>query len=145
MCEFLKTIAPALIGGFIAASGGIAIAFLSDWLVRKRDREAAITGRRRAFVAFMESWRHEIGREFMHEGGGGLEYRESSFKDIISPFIQEAGLIKHDFTPAERKEFETLCVTLIGWKHKSIYGPELCKKAQQEMSDIIAFVEKTGF
>ena len=73
----------------------------------------------------------------MHEGGGGLEYRESSFKDMISTFILQAGLVKPDFIPADRKEFEALCVTLIGWKHKSIYGPELCKKAQQEMSDII--------
>ena len=144
MCQFSEKIIPALLGGFIAASGGIIVAFLSDWLVRKREREAAIVSRKRAFVAFMESWRHEIGREFMHEGGGGLEYHESSFKDLISPFIHEAGLIKRDFTPAERKEFETLCTTLIGWKHKSIYGQELNQKAQKEMDDIITFVEKTG-
>ena len=80
----------------------------------------------------------------MHERGAGIEHHESSFKDLISPFIHEAGLIKRDFTPAERKDFEALCVTLIGWKHKSIYGTELCQKAQKEMGDIIAFVEKTG-
>lgn len=144
MCQFTNKIIPALLGGFIAAAGGIVVAFLSDWLVRKREREEAISRRKREFIAFMESWQHEIGREFMHEGGGGLEYLESSFKDVISTFILQAGLVKPDFTPTERKEFETLCATLIGWKHKSIYGPELCKKAQQEMSDIIAFVEKTG-
>lgn len=142
MCQFIEKIAPALIGGFIAATGGIGVAFLSDWLVRKRDREAAIRGRKRAFVAFMESWKHEIGCFYLVVGG--LENKESSFKDIISPFIYEAGLIKRDLTTAERKEFETLCVTLIGWEHKSIYGKPLCEKAQKEMADIIAFVEKTG-
>ena len=144
MCQFIEKIAPVLLGGFIAAAGGITVAFLSDWLVRKRDRESAISRRKREFIAFMESWRHEIGREFMHEGGGGLEYRESAFKDVISTFILQAGLVKPDFTPDQRKGFEALCIALIGWKHKSIYGPELCQKAQKEMADVISFVEKTG-
>jgi hypothetical protein len=34
LCQFIDKIAPALFGGFIAAAGGIAVAFLSDWLVR---------------------------------------------------------------------------------------------------------------
>jgi len=144
VCQFIEKIAPALIGGFIAAVGGIVVALLSDRLVRKRELEGAISRRKREFIAFMESWRHEIGREFMHEGGGGLEHRESSFKDVISTFILQAGLVKPDLTPAERTEFEALCVALIGWKHKSIYGTELCQKAQKEMGAIIAFVQKTG-
>lgn len=126
----------------MAAAGGIAVAVWSDRIVRKRAREEAISRERRGFIAFMESWKHEIGREYMADGGG-LEHHERAFKDVISPFIHEAGLIKRDFMPAERKEFEALCITLIGWKHKSIYGTELCQKAQKEMDDIIAFVEKT--
>jgi hypothetical protein len=115
---------------------------LWDRLVRKREREEAISRRKREFIAFMESWRHEIGRSYLVVGG--FEHKESSFKDMISTFILQAGLVKPDFTPAERKEFETLCATLIGWKHKTIYDPTNNEKAQKEMSDIIVFVEKTG-
>jgi hypothetical protein len=80
----------------------------------------------------------------MCQNGGGFEYHESSFKDFVSTFKHNAALIKRDLNDAQRVEFEALCVTLIGWKHKSIYGTELCEKAQKEMADIIDFVEKTG-
>ena len=133
-----------MLGGFIAAGGGIAVALWSDWLVRKRERKKGIANRRRAFLAFMESWKHEVGRLHMHPGGGGFEHDQRAFSDNVSPFMYEAGLIKRDFTDDERKRFEALCSAVVGWKHTSIYNPEDNEKVKKAMDELVAFVDKTG-
>lgn len=131
-------------GGFIAVIGGVIVALLADWLVRKRERKEGIVNRRRAFLAFMESWKHEIGRLHMCDGGAGFEHRHSSFSNVVSSFMYEAGLIKRDFDDVQRNKFEALCSAVVGGKHTSIYTQEDNDKMKKAMDELIVFVEKTG-
>ena len=64
---------------------------------------------------------------------------------MLSPFIHEAGLLKHDFTAAERKEFETLCITLIGWEHKSITAQNSAKKHKKKWTTLLLLSKKLDF
>ena len=123
------------------ALGGTLAVLATHRLNIDRERIGGITQRKRAFLAFLSSWKHEIGRTYMHPGGGGFEHHESAFKDVLSSFIYEAGMIRWDFPTAKRKEFDALCEKLIGWKHRSVYGTELNDKAKKDMDDLIAFVE----
>ena len=145
MSDFTQKILLAVLGGFLAASGGIVVALWSDSLTRKRERRAGASSRRRALVAFMIGWRHEIGRLYMHEGGGGFEHKESSFKDNISLFLSESAALNADLRPAQRIQFEALCAAIIGWKHQSIYGKELNEAAQKKMTDLIDFLNQLDF
>lgn len=144
MHQVAEKVALALLGGFIAASGGIAVALWSDRLVRERERKEGIADRKRDFLAFMESWQHEIGRLFMADGGAGFEHREGSFSNVVSDFKYRAGLIKRDFTGDKRQQFETLCAAVVGWQHQSIYGKENNEKVKKAMNDLIIFVENSN-
>jgi len=138
----MKQIAFTILGGFIAACGGIVVAFWNDRLTRDRERIAGIRTRRRAFLAFMESWKYEIGRFYLVVGG--FENKEEAFAGVISTFLHEADLIRRDFEGTKRVEFEGLCTAVVGQKHRSIYGPEMAKAAQDDINKLIAFVDTNG-
>ena len=110
--------------------------------LRRRERKAGFESRKRGFICFLESWKHEIGRSFLVVGG--MEHRHSAFSDVVSSFIYESNLVKWDFPIAKRKEFDSLCATLIGWKHKSTYNPGDNEKTKKEIEDLISFVEKNS-
>ena len=117
-----------------------AVGYFVHWLTSRRERKGAIDVRRREFLAFMEIWKHEIGRTYLVSGG--FENKESAFSDVVSTFKANARNIRADFPASKRKEFDDLCVAVVGRQHRSIYGPDLCGKAQKDMDNLIAFVEK---
>jgi hypothetical protein len=124
------------------ALGGVLAVIITHRLTIDRDRINGIRQRRRHFLAFLESWKHEIGRFYMASDGGGLENHESAFKDVISQFKYESSILKWDFAGKRRDEFIALCDKVVGWKHRSIYGEKLCKDAQNDMDELAAFIEK---
>ena len=140
--ETLKPILETIATVGAVALGGILAVIATHRLNIDRERISGIAHRKRAFLAFMESWKHEIGRFFKASGGGGLENHESAFKDVISQFKYESSILKWDFTGKRRDEFIALCDKVVGWKHRSIYGEKLCKDAQNDMDELISFIEK---
>jgi predicted metalloendopeptidase len=59
--QVTEKVALALLGGFIAATGGIIVALWSDKLTRKREHQSGIINRRREFIVFMWAWRMKHG------------------------------------------------------------------------------------
>ena len=127
-----------VLGGFIAAAGGVAVALYADYLARERERIHGIKKRRRAFLAFMNSWRYEIGRKYLVTGG--YERRVSSFTDMISTFVHEAGLIKWDFTKAELEQFDVLCSAITSSDHPTTYNQADYEIVVKSFDAIITFV-----
>lgn len=124
-----------------AILSGVLAVLITHRLAIDRDRIVGIETRKRAFLAFLASWRYEIGRKSLHPGGGGFERHESSFGDVIPRFIEEADFIKWDFTKRKRKQFEVLCAAITGSEYPSIYNQKDYEKAIKAMDDIIAFVD----
>ena len=143
MSQIDKQIIATLLGGFLATVGGVVVALLSDWLVRRREHRSAIDGRKRTFIAFLASWKHEIGRLYLTEAG--FEHHQSAFSDVVSDFIIQSELIAPDFPPPKKAEFDSLCAEVIGWKHQNIYNKDENEKVQKAIANLIAFVEKSIF
>jgi hypothetical protein len=122
--------------------GGVLAVLITHRLNIARDRVSGIRDRRRAFLAFLDGWRYEIGRTQLVVGG--FEGREWNFGNVISTFAQEASLIKWDFPKSKRAEFETLCAAITGIKHPTVYGPDDREKARKMIEEIIAFVESNN-
>ena len=140
--EITQTLFPIIESIGIATFAGVLAVFITNRLNIDRERISGIRTRKRAFLAFLESWKHEIGRTYLVSGG--FDIKESVFKDVVSSFIYESRLIKCDFPVSKRKGFDDLCVALIGWNHKGISCGEENEKAQKEIDDLIAFVEKNS-
>jgi hypothetical protein len=119
--------------------GGVLAVLITHRLNIARERISGIQQRKRAFLAFLDGWRYEIGRTQLVPGG--FEGREWTFGNVISTFAQEASLIKWDFPKRKRAEFETLCIAITSIKHPTVYGPDDREKARKMIDAIIAFVE----
>jgi hypothetical protein len=102
------------------AAGGVVAVFFTHKLTIDRERKRALEQRKRAFLAFIDSWKFEISR--VHFGSGGFERNNSAFADIVSTFIREASLVKWDFSVRKRREFETLCQVITGNDSPSIHA-----------------------
>jgi hypothetical protein len=124
------------------ALGGVLAVLITHRLNVARERINGIEQRKRAFLAFLDGWRYEIGRTQLVVGG--FEGREWTFGNVISTFAQEASLIKWDFPKKKRTEFETLCDSIISIKHPTVYGPDDREKARKMIDAIIAFVESNN-
>jgi hypothetical protein len=88
-----------LLGGFIAAIGGVIVALYSDSRVRKREKRVAIESRRLDFIEYMVKWREKnTGFDFV-SGGRGSHYMKKR-----SVFLGRASRIEGDFTDSARYE-----------------------------------------
>lgn len=122
--------------------GATLAVLITHRLTMAREKANGLRQRKRAFLAFMASWEYEIGRSFMHHGGGGFERRDSAYADVISSFVHEAGIIRWDFSKRKRQQFDTLCSAITDAKHPTIYNKEDHNKAAKALDDIMDFVEK---
>jgi len=111
----------------------------SQKLQREDQAKSAVNDRRRQFLAFMRSWRIEIGQTHLVPGGFTLE--PSSFSDVVSSFVAQAELIREDFPAEMRKEFDALVslVTRFTGGELNVRGGH--ERIQKSFDDLIAFVD----
>jgi hypothetical protein len=122
--------------------GSVLAVIITHRLNIDRESISGIAERRRAFLAFLEGWRYEIGRTKLVPGG--FEGREETYGSVISQFVQEASLIKWDFTKKKRAKFEVLCAAITSIKHPTVYGPDDRRKAQESIDAIVSFIENSN-
>jgi hypothetical protein len=140
--EITQTLLPTLETVGAIALGGVLAVLITHRLNIDRERISGIAYRKRAFLAFLAGWRYEIGRTKLVIGG--FEGREESYGNVISTFVQEASLIKWDFTKKKRIEFEALCAAISSIEHPTVYGPYERQNAQKLIDAIVAFVENSN-
>jgi hypothetical protein len=90
-----------LLGGFIAALGGVIVALWSDSLVRKRERQEGIANRKRDFIEYMVQWKAKF-EGWSYVGGG----RGTYYQDTVDIFLGKASRIERDLTGARYTAFK---------------------------------------
>jgi len=125
-----------VLGSFLACMVGVAVAILSDYLTRQRERQSGIVSRRREFIVFMWAWRMKMDVWYLNSG---WEHHSSDFHDFIPAYKANAELIHSDFVGDEKKQFEVLmeAITSRGNRRYAYKHEEVLEAIEK----LIAFVE----
>jgi hypothetical protein len=129
--ELVKLVAAGILGGLIAT-------FTGHKLTASRERKAGRTSRKREFLAFMQTWKVEVGRMYLEVGG--FSHDAGSFSDLVPTFAGQCVLIRGDLTPKRQEVFDALASEITGFHTNLIHvkgGHEKIQKAFDEIVEVV--------
>lgn len=129
------------LGRLVAA--GIAGGLVGSWVAHKftagREKAAGRASRKRDFLAFMQSWKVEIGRKYLEVGGFARD--PSSFYDVVSSFAAECESIRADLSNKKATELDFLLSKVVACTGGELNNKEGREKIERLFDSIIQLVK----